>query len=515
MITGVTSALLAFVVSLLLTPAVREAAIRWGLVDAAGRVHRKVHAEDIPRLGGLAIVAGFYVPFLGMLVYETEMGRRFFAQPDLAASLLLGGVIIAALGVYDDLFGSGAKIKFAVQFVVALTLYWVGFRINVIDLPFLPVLELGALGLPVTLLWMVGVTNAVNLIDGLDGLAAGIAVLALAPMLAIAVVKGALLLALVITTLMGATLGFLVFNFHPARIFMGDTGSMFLGFLLSIITIHTSHKTPAVVALLTPVLALGMPIMDTSLAVARRAWRGRPLFSADRGHIHHRLMDAGLGHRGAVLVMYLVAAAFAASAAALALNRGFASGLVLVATGVVAGVFMRWLGFVELGPRLLAELKDARTLRRRNRALHRAIRRAQPRLEAAEHLEEVLRLLGTLIGTSGAQWAQLDVVSGDAEGTRRTLTWGSGPGEPTNSRQHTFRLQTPAAGDLGTLTLSWDAQAVWDDGVTHGLEGFVEELAPHIERMLALVCELPEHRLIPLEAAANDPAPDDALVQQA
>jgi len=333
------TAAFAFLISLVLaaalTPLVRAFAIARGWFDF-GLEARKVHGRPIPRLGGLAMVVAFYAPLLGMLLYPTAMSQHFYAEPRRALALMLGGLAIAALGLYDDLRGTGAGKKLVVQVAVAFALWFAGFRVEEVGLPGFGTIGLGVFALPVTLFWIVGVVNAMNLIDGLDGLAGGIAFLALATSFVVAFTRGDATMALLSAALAGSTAGFLVYNFNPASIFMGDTGSMFLGFILAAGSIQTRQKASTAVALLVPVISLGLPIADTLLAIGRRAAAGRPIFSADREHIHHRLLARGLSHRQAVLVLYAASLLLCAFALALSFASSVETALALSALALVA-----------------------------------------------------------------------------------------------------------------------------------------------------------------------------------
>jgi UDP-GlcNAc:undecaprenyl-phosphate GlcNAc-1-phosphate transferase len=271
-----------------------------------------------------------------------------------------------------------------VQFGVGGLVYAVGYRIDVIANPFGAPIELGWLGLPFTPLWIAGVINALNLIDGLDGLAGGVAFISLLTVFCGAAVNGYPLMMLVSAALAGAVLAFLFFNFNPASIFMGDTGSMFLGFVLATASIQAHHKASTAIALAIPVVALGIPILDTVLAMARRAARGAPLFAADRGHIHHRLLALGLSQREAVLLIY--AAATVLGAAALALAAASASQALILLTGLALAILfvLRRLGYLrpENVRRLLEE-------RQRNRKLHGGVAHAAVRLRQAAEAGDI------------------------------------------------------------------------------------------------------------------------------
>jgi UDP-GlcNAc:undecaprenyl-phosphate GlcNAc-1-phosphate transferase len=381
-----TAFLAATVAAGILTPVVRMLARRFGALDHA-LTSRKAHGKPIPRLGGIAIVVAFHAPLVALLFVPSDVGQRFWAHPEKALGLLGGGLAIAALGIYDDLKGANAKTKFLVQFAVAAVVYAVGFRIDRIANPWGAPVELGWLGLPFTLLWIAGVVNALNLIDGLDGLAGGVALIAISTTLAIAVLRGEPLMVLFAAALAGAVLGFLIYNFNPATIFMGDTGSMFLGFVLATTAIQTNQKSSTAVALGVPIIALGVPIADTLLAMARRAARGAPLFSADRGHIHHRLLALGFSHRATVLVLY--AASIALGGVALAFTYASSSQMlyVLVGLSVAAYFALRKLGYIKI-----VRSHDVHQMlgdRKRNLEMRVAIRRVGEALRLATSLSDV------------------------------------------------------------------------------------------------------------------------------
>ncbi len=279
--TVVVAFLISLVVALAMTPLVRGAAFRFGVLDHA-LTSRKIHGKPIPRLGGVAIVVAFFVPLVALFFFDTGVGRLLWSQPQRALALILGGLAIAALGIFDDLKGSGARIKFAVQVLVAAAMWFADYRADTIATPF-GTFGLGVLGFPLTVLWIVGVTNALNLIDGLDGLATGVALAATGTIFWVSLTNHRMLMALVMAGLAGALLGFLRYNFHPASIFMGDSGSLFVGFILATTALETHEKTTTAVALLVPLVALGLPIGDTLLAMTRRTVRGQPMFSSDRG----------------------------------------------------------------------------------------------------------------------------------------------------------------------------------------------------------------------------------------
>lgn len=339
--------LAALLLAALLTPPVLWLAKRLGAVDSPGV--RRMHQQTIPRLGGLAIV-GAYGAVLALELANHLVPGVEESIPRLRA-FLVGGLVIAITGALDDLRGIGAKSKLLGQ-VLAATIAW-AFEVRVqptVDLPFLGVVDFGiAFSYVATVIWILAITNAINLIDGLDGLAGGVVFFAAVTNAIVAIVTDNALGALLNAVLAGAVLGFLFFNFNPARIFMGDTGSLFLGYALAAGALMTSRQKESTIAsLLVPLVALGLPVTDTLLAMARRVIARRSIFSADREHVHHRLVDLGVTHRRAVLILYACSVALCAVSVALALGKdwqvGFAlSGAAVVVVGIVrfAGSFGR------------------------------------------------------------------------------------------------------------------------------------------------------------------------------
>src|SRR5712671_4156975 len=381
--TSVAAFLLALMIAALLTPNLRRFAEARGLFDEP-KDSRRMHRRAIPRIGGLAVVAAFYLPLVGLLVYEPALGRYFYSKGWVGFSFLLGGLAIAGLGLYDDLRGANAYQKFAVQFAVAAMLYPCGYRIEQIALPG-GALTLGIFAFPVTVVWIVGVINAINLIDGLDGLAGGVALCAVLTNLVVAASQPHLIMTLCMATLAGALLGFLIYNFNPASIFLGDTGALFLGYVLAASSIRTNHKSTTVisVSLLVPMVALALPILDTLLAMGRRAISGRPMFSGDREHIHHRLLRLGLSQRQVALALYGASVLLGAVALTLSFVSEPAVAWILVADSLAAFLALRQLGFFRAGAQMFQ-------LRRRNLALRSAVDKIAGALRRATSVGDVL-----------------------------------------------------------------------------------------------------------------------------
>lgn len=290
------SFLLALGITFFLVPVVRRGAVSAGYYDAPGE--RKIHKYPIPRLGGVAIWLGFMLGLgvIGLLQWNRELGS---ALP----GVLAGGSIIFVLGLLDDLFTLSPYLKLLIQFAAALTAFALGVQINTLDLPGAQLLVLNAFNLPVTVLWLVGLMNAMNFIDGIDGLAAGVTTLSALTLTVVAMFTHQPSSALLAALLAGASLGFLAFNFHPAKIFMGDSGALFCGFVLACIAVTGVLKTKVVVMLL-PMFVLSVPILDITYSVFRRLLRGQNPFLPDADHIHHQFLKAGVGQIRTVTYLY-------------------------------------------------------------------------------------------------------------------------------------------------------------------------------------------------------------------
>ena len=329
-----------------LTPLVRRLALATGAIDQPS--HRKIHSEPIARLGGVAIFAAFWTPLLLVHLFTDILSREtsLLWSPRLIGFLVCS-VALLVLGVIDDIRGLSAGSKFPVEVALASAMYFAGFAIKAVNIPLVGGVELGLFALPVTVLWFVGMANAMNLIDGLDGAAAGIAAIA-AIALAVAMPWEFTKPLIVALCLIGASAGFLIHNFPPARIFMGDSGSLFLGFTLAAMATMVHQKSTAAVAMLVPIAALAIPIADTSMALLRRLWHRRPLFSGDAGHVHHRLLARGMSARRSVLVLYGIAALCGLVAVGIA-RTGGSQALVLTALlGLLLVLVLRRLGILSL-----------------------------------------------------------------------------------------------------------------------------------------------------------------------
>ena len=314
-------------VALLVTPGVICLAGKTGAMDAPDA--RKVHKKPIPRIGGIGIYVAFMVAILSVLAF-TEVSPEVLYE---IIGLLVGGSIIFIVGLIDDYVNLPAKVKLLGQIIAACVLVFAfDVRIDFITDPFGDYIYLEFLAIPATIFWLVGLTNTVNL----DGLAAGVSTIASITIFLVALQQGIILVAVLTAALAGAAFGFLYYNFNPAKIFMGDSGSQFLGFMLAGISVIGAVKSAATIALIVPILALGLPILDTTFAIVRRYRGGVPIFKPDKGHLHHRLLDLGFSQRQAVLLMYVISALLGLSAVALTeVSSQIAIAIVCVVVAVV------------------------------------------------------------------------------------------------------------------------------------------------------------------------------------
>lgn len=329
------SLIVAFIAAIILTPLVKRLAFRLGAVDAPN--YRKVHARIMPRLGGLAIYAAFIIGVL-LLKLVTNF------QSDYLYAILLAATIIVVTGIIDDMREISAKAKLLGQIVAAcIVVFGGGIQIENINLPFGGELEFGWLGIPFTIIWIVGITNAINLIDGLDGLAAGVSTIALMTLAVMAMIMGNGIVIALAAILAAATIGFLFFNFHPAKIFMGDTGALFLGFMISVLAL-LGFKNVAVISFVIPVIMLGVPISDTFFAIVRRLRSGKKWSDPDKSHLHHRLLDLGFSHRQTVMIIYAMAAMFGLAAVIFSMAKVWGAILLVAVILVAIELFVEIIG---------------------------------------------------------------------------------------------------------------------------------------------------------------------------
>lgn len=392
-------ALKAFLVCLVLTPIVRDIFRSYGIVDKPDR-RRKVHVYPIPRVGGIPIAIAYLV---ALYPFSTESSALVQYLP-LAWKLLPAAGLLFAVGLTDDLIGLKPWQKLLGQVVAATLAYWGGVR--VLGVAGFSHSEIW-LSLPLTLFWLLACTNAFNLVDGLDGLAAGMGLVASLTMVVVALREPNMQLAYASIPLVGALVAFLCFNFNPATVFLGDSGSMLIGFLLGCYGAISAQKSATLVGMIVPLLAVSIPLLDVSLTILRRFLRNQPIFSADRGHIHHRLLDRGLAPSRAVLVLYLVCAAVAAFA--LLLTHPYAGrfyGPIILVVCVVVWFGIRQLRYAEFGiaSRLLFGGELQRTLGGQIR-----LEMLAEKLGAAQSEEDCWRVLSGSIDDFGFSAVELSL----------------------------------------------------------------------------------------------------------
>ncbi len=320
----------ATVLTFILTPLAKKIAYRVGAIDVP-RDDRRMHKEPIPRLGGLAIFFGFLISVIIFVPVDRE-----------CRGILLGALIIVLLGVVDDSVTLPALLKLVVQIIAALVVVYHGLKIDVMTNLNLfsdkTLVSLGIWSVPITVIWIAAITNSVNLIDGLDGLSVGVCAIASVSLLVIAALVGETTVMLVVAAIAGACLGFLPYNINPAKMFAGDTGATFLGFALATVSIQGMFKTYAILSLVVPLLILGLPIFDTVFAICRRLLSGKSPMHADRGHIHHRLIDMGFSQKQTVAILYLISVALGATAILLTMS-GPARALLFVVVVILVTLF--------------------------------------------------------------------------------------------------------------------------------------------------------------------------------
>jgi UDP-GlcNAc:undecaprenyl-phosphate GlcNAc-1-phosphate transferase len=457
------------VLSLFFTRWVRNFATAHGWV-APPELDRHVHTTSVPRIGGVAIFVSFVVVAGLATLLPRWTGITLVLPARTIVSILGSAFIIFLLGLYDDVRFVGPYWKFGIQAVAAVWLYAGGVGIHRLDLLSAGQALRTAVGLPLTVFWVLLITNAFNLIDGLDGLAAGSALFSTFVVFVTSLVAPNATTTLLAIALAGTILGFLRFNFHPASIFLGDSGSMFIGFMLAALALAGSEKAPTMIAVAIPVVAFGLPLLDVALAVSRRFLSGKPLFRGDRDHIHHKLLNRGLSQRNAVLVLYGVTACFALLSLVLLHDAAMiALVLAMIGIGVVLGV--QYLGYVEL-----SELQDVwrRTAERKHAIANNVeVRRA---VEALNHCADV-QMLCTILRNS------LHSIGFDGFRLERNLAerFAAAPLVPLE--------RTPG----GELQLFWDEEGInesdWElrlelNAKSHYRLGCVSLVRMHVDRPL-------------------------------
>ena len=461
--------------SLCLTRLVRNAATERGWA-ARPRAARDVHIHPTPRLGGLAIFFSFFSIITAAALISIRHGLAASTWLKPAIGLLGPALIVFAMGVYDDLRPIGPYRKFAVQALAATLLYFAGFGIHQVDLVRAGRLLGAAAAWPLTVFWILLITNAFNLIDGLDGLAAGAALFSTLVFFVVSLFSPHPVLSFFTIVLAGAILGFLKFNFYPASIFLGDSGSMFVGFLLGALALAASQKASIMIAVAIPVVSFGLPILDVLLAVARRFLNGRPLFSADSDHIHHRLLKQGFSQRGAVLILYAVMAGLALLSLVLLHDaKMLALVLFILGIGIWLGVqHLDYAEFLEL-QRVVQKTRESRQYMANNLAIRRAID-GLPRCADLDAVCSILKNCLRAVGFDGFEFEDCPVPC--LEHSRTSAAGSNGNGDASNG-----------SGDRTASAVIWELRLSLENADGRNL-GYIRLLRTHLRQPVLADFEL-------------------------
>ena len=420
------------------TPLVILLARRLKAIDSPGL--RKIHDSPVPRFGGLALAVSMLAMSACVLALDNSIGQAFRGIQTQVIALLVGAVLMLIIGGLDDIHGLRARLKLLAQIAAAVVVCAAGVRINQVAVADWFILDFGWWSWPITVFWIVAITNAVNLIDGLDGLAAGICAVACGTIAVLALWSGQAMMAVLMLALLGSLTGFLLFNFNPARIFLGDSGTYFLGFVLGASSVMCSNKSSTLVALTLPLLALGVPIFDTFFSILRRFLERRSLFAPDRKHIHHRLLDMGLHQRQAVIILYIVTALAAGLGMFMMITRDLGTLVVFAAVLLLLALVFRFVGSVRLRE-AIAGLKQNLTVNKQRRQERLSFEQKQLLLREARSFQAWWRAVCTTVEEMDFTWMSMSVRNRD--GTTRRLEWLCT--EEPSGQQTVIRMTMPVA----------------------------------------------------------------------
>ena len=471
---------ISFVITYFLTPVLIRLYRRWGILDIP-HGPRSVQEEPVPTMGGVAVYISFFLPLLLLLFYNNTISRTFLLNSEILIGLFVSGSIIFGIGVYDDIKGMRPFMKLLFQCLAAVIIYFFGFKIAVVSNPFGQPFELGIYSLPFTILWIVGVTNAINLIDGIDGLAAGVTVFTAIAILFIAIGIGNIYTITFASALAGGMLGILKYNFPPAKIFLGDSGSMFLGFVLGAIAIRGSQKGTTAVALLIPIIILGLPLIDTMLAMARRLLRGTPISSGDRQHIHHILVKNGFTKRQVVFLLYGLCVLFGMVALLVVMIRNqFAAGVLgIMFLVAMVSYWVQRLGYFNI-VRMQQGIKETVQKRRENRYLLSLIEVFDFERDDSQSLNELWEQMEELFKKMGLAYASMSLETKpcqDRSKSNKVFSWGAENG----NKHEVIQVSLPRKhnnGNFGRLLLQSDSNKRF--GKVTDMDYVIEQLAQHI-----------------------------------
>ena len=416
--------------ALVVTPAVIWLARRLKAVDRPGV--RTVHTRPVPRIGGVAIVLSAMSLILAVLLLNNAVGDAFRNVKPRLITMLCSASFVFIIGLVDDLKGLPARFKLLAELLAAGSLCLAGVHISSVAITEQWTLHFGLLSWPLTVLWIVGITNAINLSDGLDGLAAGISAVACGTIAVFAIHGGNLLMAVLMLALLGSLTGFLFFNFHPARIFMGDCGSLFVGFTIASASVLCATKSATLVGLALPVLALGIPIFDTLCSMLRRFLERRSIFAPDRGHFHHRLMDLGLKQRHIVLIIYGMTLLSAGLGMFMMVTRNSSSLIVFLCLLLLLLMVFRVAGSVQLR-QTMAALQGKYRMAGRRRQYQISFEQAQLHFRNASSPEHWWAAICNAAERMDFAWVSLKTTKKD--GSIDTQVWRMADSEPDLSAE--------------------------------------------------------------------------------
>ncbi len=408
----------AALLAIAVTPIVILVARRVNAVDRPGV--RTVHTKPVPRIGGVAIFGAAMCLIVAVLFLDNQIGAGFRRVRLQLSTLLCGATFIFMIGLIDDLRGLPARVKLLAEIAAAGTLCYVGVEISSLAITDTFTLHLGWVGCPLTILWIVGITNAVNLSDGLDGLAAGVSAVACAAIAVFAIYSHNPIMAVFMLALLGGLTGFLFYNFNPAKIFMGDCGSLFVGFTIAASSVMCLTKSSALVGLALPILALGIPIFDTFFVMLRRFLERRSLFAPDRRHFHHRLIDLGLKQRHAVIAIYIATLVATGLGSFMMVRSDGGSLIVLACVLLLLVLLFRVVGDMRLRA-TLAALQNKFVVARREKRERRIFEDLQLRFRRAHDREEWWKAVCD--AGMGLDFAWVSLTLADEEGNVDTRVW--------------------------------------------------------------------------------------------
>lgn len=416
--------------SLIITPLIRRLCERFKLLDVPAD-NRRVHTRAIPRLGGIAIFAACGLALATLPLFSNLLTESLKPHTREMFIVMVPATLVLLLGIYDDLRGTNAAVKFIMLGLIASLFYALGGRIEVLAVPFVGDIHFHpVLGFFITVFWLVGISNAFNLIDGIDGLAPGAALFASLVILVVSLAGENPLMVVVTLVLSGALIGFLRYNFNPASIFLGDSGALFVGFLLASLSVAGAQKATTAVAVITPLLAFGLPVVDTGMTMARRMISGRPLFQGDGEHIHHMLLARGWSQRRVVLILYAVCAIFGLLAALSTKTSSPVTGLVLFVIAVAVIIAVGHLRYHEVDE-LKAGVKRTVGDRRVRVANNIRVRRASVALSKASNLNELFDAISHMLESEEFAFANLQLGRADrAETNLRAFKAAERTGSP-------------------------------------------------------------------------------------